>query len=402
MAEESCEVVVAGGGIVGCSVAYFLAARGVSVVLMDPGGLGSGSSGHATGSLSMLGAEFEHDASFDLALAGYRVFGDIVDHVEEVSGVSMRFQRRPSLRLALEPEEEASIRDAMAWQTKYLPVEWVEKDRVHEIDPRLSDQIRGAAFEPESSQVDSYLATMAFGQAAERLGARVVARGASGLDVQSGRVTAVHHEGGSIACGSVVLAMGPWAEEASAWLGLDIPVVPMKGERLLLRYAGDPLPVFISSPRRGHMISMLDGLLSVGSTGGRDYDRRDAFRGTEFDNIPTEAAMMELMQRAIDVFPDLENAEIVQQLAGSRPLSGDLRPLIGPVPGVEGAFLATGHTTKGVHLGPVTGELIANLITEGAFRTSADIDIDKAAFAPARFSAETAYDYEALGDRTDE
>ena len=134
----------------------------------------------------------------------------------------------------------------------------------------------------------------------------------------------------------------------------------------MLNYPGEPLPVLISSPKRGHMISRMDGFTSVGSTGGRDYDRQNLFWGEEFDRRPTAAARLELMQRAIDVFPDLERAELVQQLAGSRPLSPDANPIIGPVPGREGVLLATGHTTKGIHLGPITGRIIADYIRDGS------------------------------------
>ena len=128
------------------------------------------------------------------------------------------------------------------------------------------------------------------------------------------------------------MAAGTWSRAFTPWLGFPVPVRPMKGERLLLNYPGEPLPVLISSPKRGHMISRMDGLTSVGSTGGRDYDQKELFWGEEFDRQPTETARLELLHRAIDVFPDLERAELVQQLAGSRPLSPDGKPIIGPGP----------------------------------------------------------------------
>ena len=171
----------------------------------------------------------------------------------------------------------------------------------------------------------------------------------------------------------------------------------MKGERLLLNHPGEPLPVLISSPKRGHMISRMDGFISVGSTGGRDYDRKELFLGEEFDRRPTETARLELLQRAIDVFPDLERAELVQQLAGSRPLSPDGKPIIGPVPGLESVLLATGHATKGIHLGPITGRIITDYICHGSTRVVSDMgqflpdrfaDIDDVDFLPAAEAVE--------------
>ena len=203
---------------------------------------------------------------------------------------------------------------------------------------------------------------------------------------------------GDIHCDSVVIAAGTWSRAFTPWLDFPVPVRPMKGERLLLNYPGEPLPVLISSPKRGHMISRLDGLTSVGSTGGRDYDQRELFAGEEFDRHPTESARLELLQRAIDVFPDLERAELVQQLAGSRPLSPDSKPIIGPVPGWDGILLATGHTTKGIHLGPITGRIIADYIVRGSTQAVSDM----VEFLPDRFADFADADYLAAAQTVDE
>ena len=137
------------------------------------------------------------------------------------------------------------------------------------------------------------------------------------------------------------------------------------------------------------MISRRDGLTSIGSTGGRDYDQKELFLGEEFDRQPTATARLELLQRAIDVFPDLERAELVQQLAGSRPLSPDSKPIIGPAPGWKGVHLATGHTTKGIHLGPITGRIIADYVCRG----STDVVADMSEFLPDRFAEFADTDY---------
>ena len=216
---------------------------------------------------------------------------------------------------------------------------------------------------------------------AELKGASILHREVTGLITNGSTITGVKTASGDVHCDAVVVAAGTWSRAFTPWLGFPVPVRPMKGERLLLNYPGEPLPVLISSPRRGHMISRTDGLTSVGSTGGRDYDQRDLFAGEEFDRQPTESARLELLQRAIDVLPDLERAELVQQLAGSRPLSPDSKPIIGPVPGREGVFLATGHTTKGIHLGPVTGRIIADYICRGSTQAVSDMS----EFLPDRF-----------------
>ena len=379
---ETADVVVIGAGVVGCSVAYYLAREGVNVTLLEREAIGSGASAHATGSLSLLGAEFSPGASFQMARAAYSEFLEIVPELESATGMDLLYQRRPSLRLALDAEEADLIKSLMVWQQPHVKMHWIDAGEVHAIEPRLSPSIVGAVYEDESAQLDSYRLNLALARGAELKGAHILQREVTGLITSGATISGVKTASEDIHCGTVVVAAGTWSRTFTPWLGFPVPVRPMKGERLLLNYPGEPLPALISSPKRGHMISRMDGLTSVGSTGGRDYDQKELFWGEEFDRQPTETARLELLQRAIDVLPDLERAELVQQLAGSRPLSPDSKPIIGPVPGREGVLLATGHTTKGIHLGPITGRIIADYICRG----STDVVSDMSQFLPDRFA----------------
>ena len=379
---ENADVVVIGAGVVGCSVAYYLAREGVNVTVLEREAIGSGASAHATGSLSLLGAEFSPGASFQMARTSYSEFQQLVPELESATGMDLLYQRRASLRLALDDEEADLIKSLMVWQQPHVKMRWIDAQEVRYIEPRLSPSIIGAVYEDESAQLDSYRLNLALGRGAELKGANILYREVTGLVTSGATVTAVKTASGDIHCGTVVVASGAWSRAFTSWLGFPVPVRPMKGERLLLNYPGEPLPVLISSPKRGHMISRLDSLTSVGSTGGRDYDQKELFWGEEFDRQPTETARLELLQRAIDVFPDLERAELVQQLAGSRPLSPDSKPIIGPVPGWEGVLLATGHTTKGVHLAPITGRIITDYICRGSTQAVSDMG----QFLPDRFA----------------
>ena len=394
---KSPDVVVIGAGVIGCSVAYYLAREGINVILLERESIGSGASAHATGSLSLLGAEFSPGASFQIARASYSEFQQIVPELESATGMDLLYQRRPSLRLALDDEEADLIKSLMVWQQPHVKMHWIDAQEVHSIEPRLSPSIIGAVYEDESAQLDSYRLNLALARGAELKGAKLLYREVTGLVTSGPTISGVKTASGDINCGTVVVAAGTWSRAFAPWLGFPVPIRPMKGERLLLNHPGEPLKVLISSPKRGHMISRMDGFISVGSTGGRDYDRKELFLGEEFDRQPTETARLELLQRAIDVFPDLERAELVQQLAGSRPLSPDGKPIIGPVPGLESVLLATGHATKGIHLGAITGRIITDYISHGSTRVVSDMgqflpdrfaDIDDADFLPAAEAVE--------------
>lgn len=388
---ETADVVVVGAGAIGSAVAFCLARAGQRVVLVEREGIASGASTHATGSFSLLGADFPTEPALRLGVASYRLTRALIGELEELSGIDTLYQRRPGLRVALEEEEEAYIRNRADWQAQRVPFDWIDGDEVRRIEPRLSPRIRGAAYEQESAQVDSGRFSLALASAAERLGATLRLRRVSGLERAGGRVTGVRHVSGSIACGAVVLAMGPWASVASAWLDFPLPIRPLWGERLLLKLDGEPLAALVNSPKRGHLIWRRDGFLSAGSTAGRDFDDQRRYLADRPDDAsfiarPTEAARYEITQRAVDVLPAAEEATVVQQLAGYRPLSPDRLPLIGPAPGCDGAFLATGHGTKGIHLALATGQIVADLITRG----STDLDVPLAAFDPGRFGGEAA------------
>ena len=308
---QTADVVVIGAGVVGCSVAYYLAREGVNVTLLEREAIGSGASAHATGSLSLLGAEFTAGASFHMARASYAEFVQLVPELEAATGMDLLYQRRPSLRLALDDEEVDLIKSLMVWQQPHVEMHWIDGEDVRSIEPRLSPNIIGAMYEDESAQLDSYRFNLALARGAELKGASVLYREVTGLVTDGATVQGVKTAAEDIHCDAVVVAAGTWSRAFSSWLDFPVPVRPMKGERLLLNYPGEPLPVLISSPKRGHMISRRDGLTSVGSTGGRDYDEKELFLGEEFDRQATETARLELLQRAIDVLPDLERAELV-------------------------------------------------------------------------------------------
>src|SRR5919198_3646457 len=164
------DAVVVGAGVVGAAVAYALAETGLEVVLLEREAIASGASTHATGSFSLLGADFKNEPHLELGVASYRLARDLIPRLEELSGVRTLFQRRPGMRLALDEEEERFVRERAAWQERLVPANWIDGDEARRIEPRLSLNVRGAGYEQESGQVDSGRFTLALATAAERLG----------------------------------------------------------------------------------------------------------------------------------------------------------------------------------------------------------------------------------------
>ena len=165
--------------------------------------------------------------------------------------MDLLYQRRPSLRLALDDEEAGLIKSLMVWQQPHVKMHWIDAREVHSIEPRLSPSIIGAVYEDESAQVDSYRLNLALARGAELKGANILYREVTGLVTDGPTVSGVKTASEDVHCGAVVVAAGTWSRAFTPWLDFPVPVRPMKGERLLLNYPGEPLPVLISSPSAG-------------------------------------------------------------------------------------------------------------------------------------------------------
>lgn len=388
---ETADAVVVGAGVVGGSVAYHLAREGMRVCLLERESVGWGASGHGHGAVSLVGKDFRPGPHFELGVAGAKMYPGYIETLMEDGGVDPLYHELPGLSLAVIEEEERIFRDAMEWQRDSWEMRWIDFDECREMEPRLTSEGRGAVLY-RHGQVCGYRLALAEAQAVERLGGRVLIREATGLVKQGHRVTGVEYRGGSISCGAVVLSMGAWTGVAREWLDFPVPVRPLHGEVLNMRLAGDPFKLFLLTGRHGPILQRRDGILLVGSVGGvtmsgMDVDAKHVFDPREggpweFDLEPKEANRNYMLDRALRIVPALEDAELEAHLAGVRPLSADRMPLIGPVPGLQGAYLATGHGTKGIHLAPITGRMIADYVLRGRVEPPVPAE----AFLPERFA----------------
>ncbi len=388
---ETFDAVVVGAGVLGGATAYFLAKEGLKVCLMDREAVGSGASAHGHGAMSMVGKDFRPGAHFTLGLVGKEMFGGYVESVMEDSGIDPMYHESDGVSLAVDDEEEQIFKEAIADQSQYLEMKWIDGDEVRRMEPRITPDTRGAVLY-EHGQVDAYRLSLATAQAVERMGGQLLLREATGLKTEGDRVTGVTYPGGEVSAGAVVIAMGAWSEKARDWLHFPIPVRPMHGQVLHVRMPGDPVRLFIITARHGPILPRRDGILMAGSLGGvsmsgMDVDSAHVFdpRETgpwEYDLNPSEWGRNFMLERVLKIMPALEEAEVVDHLAGVRPLCADRMPLIGPVPGWQGAYIATGHGTKGIHLSAVTGRIVADQIVRG----KTEVPVPAEAFSPGRFA----------------
>ncbi|MEE9198890.1 MAG: FAD-dependent oxidoreductase, partial [Dehalococcoidia bacterium] len=335
----------------GCSIAYHLAKGGASVVILERESVGCEASGVATGAISIMAIDLP-GPFLDLAKASSELYETLAPELQETSGIDFHYGELSRLYLAFTEEEEEDNRATMSWKTGLGPkVSWLNADDIRRVEPRISPEARSGLFFEGMTQADAYSLTLAFTRAAESLGATFKYAEATGLATKEGKVTGVATPNGVIGCDAAVIAMGAWTGYVEPWIGMPVPVEPLKGQIIQLQAPGPPLACTLNHGS-DYVTSKLDGSILAG-----------AFDGLEgFDKRISEQGRRHIMKEVLKICPAMQDATVVADLVGLRPSTRDELPIMGPVPGLEGAYVATGHRRKGITLAAITGETMAQLV----------------------------------------
>ena len=365
---KTTDVAIVGGGVIGCSIAYQLAKRGIECTVFEQGRFASGASG-ATGGI--IGPLWYVDRAvgpyFRLGMRSLEMFPILAAELQE-AGVDPEFRQNGILKPALTPELFDALKDDLSWQGEMgLGVRWLERDEVIEREPEINPDVLGGVFSPREGCIRGKSFVDALVHAGSKLGAKFLEGTAvTGLETEGRSVSGVRTALDVFHAEHTILASGPWTGIAGAWIPEAIPVRPVKGQRILLRRTG-----FLPRCTVQNVIPQVDGTVLVGAT------REEGV----FDQTVTVAGVRQVTESAMSVFPALREAELVAVQAGVRPGSPDGVPIMGPVPGWEGLSVASGHDHAGIMLSPASGELMADFI-------ATDDATDLAPFSLSRFTPE--------------
>ena len=217
------------------------------------------------------------------------------------------------------------------------------------LEPGLTGPILGGVLSPDAAQVDNTRLAPALARALSLLGGRILAgTPVVALTGSRGRCTGVRTAAGpEIAAGAVVVAAGAWSGPLAAASGMDLPVVPWRGQMLAFDAVASPLRHIVFCGELV-LVPRPHGPLVVGTT----------LEDVGFDARVTLAGLHEVLARAVRIAPGLGDLPLARTWAGLRPGSPDHLPYLGPVPGWEGLYAATGHGRKGIILAPLTGDFL--------------------------------------------
>ena len=363
------DVIIVGGGVIGCAIAYYLAEAGTQVTILERGEIGGEASGASAGILAPLELTLEQGSLLDLCLASMPLHPSLADTLRQESGIDVEYLRSGILRVALSDEDADDLHALVEHQRPQGVMQWVDAEALRRLEPRLA-AARGGVYSPHLHQVNPHRLTQALAQAAVARGAALRQGGAvTGFVTSGSRVTGVRTGEGRMMAGHVVLAAGSWTAALGRRLGATLPVRPMRGQMLAFADFSSPLRHILLGEDRGYLAPKANGFLFVGST----------VEDVGFRRNTTAKGLAGLRRMAATLVPSLAYAEVASDWAGLRPGSPDGLPILGPVPGWEGVSVASGHFRKGILLAPITGRLMAQWLTQG--RTEISLE----PFSPARF-----------------
>jgi len=363
------DVVIVGGGVIGASIAFELAAEKLDVVLLDRQPPGREASWAAAGMLSPGPDSPDALPLVPLAKESMRLYPEFIASIEEASGKTTAFARKGTIEVFTAPSGE-SERDKMVtlYQTLGLAIEPVATDVARKAEPALGPAALATAWLPEEATVDPRMLMDALLAAASNRGVKIHADfPATGVVLDGNRCTGVTTAEKSISAKCIVAAAGCFSG-ATAWLGRYAPTRPIRGQLLALESRSVPVARTLRS-NKAYLVPRPNGRIIAGST----------LEDAGFEKHVTPAGVRKILDGVLELAPALANAQLVDAWAGLRPGTPDHLPILGPTD-IRGLYVATGHYRNGILLAPATAKLLRGWI----LGEKSELDTER--FSPLRFS----------------
>jgi glycine/D-amino acid oxidase-like deaminating enzyme len=369
--KRTADVVIIGGGIQGCSIAYHLTQRGrADVVILEKETLASGCSGRTGG---MIRQHYSTDLVTEMARQG-RDFFAVFD---EVVGGHSGWVQCGLVYMVADKDRDALETNAAIARRHGVPVRSVDAAEARRLVPGLNTEGAVAfAYEENAGYGDGHGSTIAFADRAREKGVAILQHTpATGIRVENGRIAGVETPRGTIATRTVVNAAGPWADRIGRMVGLELPLKLELIEEAVIRVQPpDTYPIHTPS-----VYDFVNGLsFRPEGTGhtvvaeGSSYFKGD-LDADAYPTRPSDRYIEDVSERLARAMPRLAGGTCRGGWAGLLEGTPDFHPIMGKAPGVDGMILCYGFSGHGFKEAPVSGRLIAELILDG--RTSLDLSV---------------------------
>lgn len=365
------DVLIVGGGIVGTSTAYYLARKGVSVMLLEAADIAGGTSGSCDRAIMIQSKN--PGPLLEIALAGASIYKSL----EKDLGEDLEYNSQGGM-IIIEREEEMKVMESIVERQRKagIDVRLIGREEALLRQPAVSPHILGATYWDGDADVNPMCVCFAMSRAARAMGARInPGTRVTGLLMEKGRVIGVRTPSGEIRAEKTVVATGVWTPDLVKTAGLKIPIIPRKGqiivtERLSPIIRGNVLSgSYIAckhSPELAEKEGGEDSKLGIGLSLGQTRSGNLLIGGSRefagYDRSISSEVLRAIAGNAVRLFPVLKNVHFIRSFAGLRPYTPDGLPILGSVGERPGLYIAAGHEGDGIALGPVTGSIMADLI----------------------------------------
>lgn len=377
-------IVIIGGGVIGTAIAWHLAKRTDRVTLIEAGDLASGSSGACDGLVFMQSKK--PGVHLHLALESLKRFQSLGKELP----LDIEFRQAGGRVLIQTPAEyQAMVKFVTEQKEIGLDVCLMDAKETLAAEPFLSGDIYGSTWSPQDAQVNPIRLTLGFAQGAQNNHARIMTRtNVLAIHTQNSRVTGVATTRGDMAADVVVNAAGARAGLVCQLAGIDLPITPRRGQIVVTQAAR--AMIFSCMISAGYIAAKYDPSLAGKQGEGISMEQTEngnlllgstrEFEGFSPQN--TLSGIRGIVSRTTALLPALKHLQVIRTFAGLRPYTPDGLPVLGPVPALDGFFMAAGHEGDGIALSPITGELLADMILGNKPAVSL------AAFSPERFETQ--------------
>lgn len=353
---KKADIVIIGGGIQGCSIAYNLAKKGAKdIVILEKNTCANGSSGRCGAGIRQ---QFGTKMNCILARESMKTFETLTEELD----YDIELNQAGYLMLAYTEKEMSQFKKNVELeQSLGIDAKVVTPQEAGEIVPYLNQEgILGGTFCPTDGNVNPLFTTFAYAEAAQRLGVRYYPfTEATEIEIEKGRILSVTTNKGKIITTTVVNAAGGYSGPVGKMAGVDIPVYSQRHQILITEHV-DSLwkPMLMSFSENFYFQQLPDG----GILGGYGDPKNEVIGG----NIDSTWQFARTMaKKMVKLVPVLKDVRMVRQWAGLYNMSPDAQPILGEHPKLKGFYLSVGFSGHGFMLAPVTGRLIAELILDG-------------------------------------
>jgi sarcosine oxidase subunit beta len=359
---KKADIVIIGGGVVGCSIAYNLAKLGAkNIILLEKNTLASGATGRCGAGIRQ---QFGTKMNCILARESIKIFENLSQELE----YDIELNQGGYLILAYTEKEVNQFKKNVALeQSLNIKARFITVEEAKEIVPPLNtEDILAATFCPTDGHANPFKTNFAYAEAAERLGVKIYTfTEVKEIETENHKIVAVNTDKGKVLTPIVVNAAGGYSGIIGKMVGVDLPVYSQR-HQILITEPLDPLfrPMLMSFSRNFYCQQTPHGSIIMGF--GDPNERKDGDIGSSWQFA------QKMAQKMTAVLPLLKEVSMIRQWAGLYNMSPDAQPILGEHPQIEGFYMAIGFSGHGFMLAPITSKLIAELILKR--KTSLPID----------------------------